>query len=260
VGGAAAGLYAETSENITYGIILQPSLGDSTELSLALDYFDIKIENGIAQAGAEEILKRCYNAPGFHDAGGLCRLVSRDPVTTQLLVSDSFTNLATEISRGVDFSARFQQEIGPGQLLINLNTTHYYSQANKIFKDDPLQEENGWIESPEWTGTGDISYSIGAYRVTYGVDWIGPMDGYPYAEEDPETSVFDFKTPNYFTHRISGRYQAETWEATLGVRNLTNETPPTISALVYDRVGNSPLYSGYDYVGREVFVNVAVHF
>ena len=259
VGGAEAGLYAETSENITYGIILQPNLGGSTELSFALDYFDIKIENGIAQAGAEEILKRCYNAPGFKDAGGLCRLVSRD-ATTQLLVSDSFTNLATEISKGIDFSARFQQDIGAGQLLINLNTTHYHSQANKIFSDDPLQEENGWIEAPDWTGSSDISYSIGAYRITYGVDWIGPMDGYEYAEEDPETSVFDFKTPSYFTHRISARYAAETWEATVGIRNLTNETPPTISALVYDRVGNSPLYSGYDYVGREVFVNVAVHF
>ncbi|RYY03793.1 MAG: TonB-dependent receptor [Gammaproteobacteria bacterium] len=260
VGGAAAGLYAETSENITYGIIVQPALGDSTELSFAMDYFDIKIKNGVSQAGAEEILKRCYESPEFHSGGGLCRLVSRDPTTTQLFVSDSFTNLSTENSRGVDFSARFQQDVGPGKLLVDLNTTRYYSQSNKIFKEDELKEENGWIEAPEWSGTADISYSINAYRFSYGIEWIGPMDGYTYAEEDPADSVFDFKTPSYLTHRISARYEAETWEATLGVRNLTNEIPPTISALVYDRVGNSPLYSGYDYVGRQVFVNVAVHF
>ncbi len=26
---------------------------------------------------------------------------------------------------------------------------------------------------------------------------------------------------------------------------------------IYDRVGNAPLYSGYDYIGRQFYVNVA---
>ena len=260
VGGAAAGLFAETSRNTTYGIILQPDLGNTTELSMALDYFDIEIENGVSQAGTAEILERCYNDPEFRTGGGLCRLVTRDPVTKQLFVSDSYTNLSTEISRGVEFTGRLEQAIGSGKLTLNLSTTHYYSQANKIFKDDELQEENGWIDSPEWSGYGDISYSIDAWRFTYGFDWIGPMDGYEYAEEDPETSDYDFKTPSYITHRISVRYAAENWETTLGVRNLTNTDIPTISAGAYDRVGNSLLYSGYDYAGREIFLNVKMHF
>jgi outer membrane receptor protein involved in Fe transport len=260
VGGAESGLFAETSRNTTYGIILQPDLGNTTELSLALDYFDIEIENGVSQAGTEEILERCYNDPEFRSGGGLCRLVVRDAVTKQLFVSDSYTNLSTEISRGVEFTGRLVQAAGSGKVTVNLSTTHYHSQANKIFKEDDLQEENGWIDSPDWSGYGDISYSIEAWRFTYGIDWIGPMEGYTYVEEDPATSDYDFKTPSYFTHRLSARYAAETWETTLGVRNITNEEPPTISAGAYDRVGNTLLYSGYDYLGREVFLNVKVNF
>jgi outer membrane receptor protein involved in Fe transport len=47
----------------------------------------------------------------------------------------------------------------------------------------------------------------------------------------------------------------------VGVRNLFDKKPPVISAQAgYNRVGNSPLYSGYDYVGRTLFVNVSKAF
>jgi hypothetical protein len=44
------------------------------------------------------------------------------------------------------------------------------------------------------------------------------------------------------------------------VRNLADEAPPIISAGFYNRVGNSPLYSGYDYVGREYFLSMSYSF
>ena len=73
-GGAAAGLEAETSKNITFGLVLQPSLGDAGGLSMAIDYFDIKIDNGVDQPGAPNILPRCYDDPQFrasYTANGL---------------------------------------------------------------------------------------------------------------------------------------------------------------------------------------------
>jgi len=260
VGGAANHLVAETSENVTYGLIFQPSLGDLGELSVAFDYFDIKINNGVAKAGAENILQLCYDSPGFHAAGGFCRLVERDAATGQLTVSDAFTNLATETSRGVDLTLRYQQEVGPGTFLLDLSGTRYYDQASKLFKEDELFDYNGTILYPQWTGDLDLSYTLGSWRFAYGLEWISRMQGYTYAGEDPATSELDLNTGDYYKHRVSVRYKADDWEATLGVRNLTNEEPPTISALVYDRVGNAPLYSGYDYVGREVFLNLLWHF
>ncbi len=264
-GGAAAGLFAETSDNITYGIILQPQLGDFGELSVAIDYFDITINNGVTQAGADKILPRCYDSALFHSGGGLCNLVTRDPTTSQLIVSDAYTNLATETSRGVDFTTRYQQDVGPGKLLVDFAVTRYYSQANRLFKNDKIEELNGTLSVPERSGTSDIAYTLANWRFTYGIEWIGSMNSYKYIADkyQEDTSELGLKVPSYFTHRISIRYQSlNKWEATAGVRNLMNKTPPTISALTeeYDRVGNAPLYSGYDYVGREVFVNLQVHY
>lgn len=260
VGGAAAGLAAETSNNVTYGIIFEPDLGDAGELSLAMDYFDIKIQNGVAQAGASAILSRCYDDPKFHSGGGLCRLVTRDPSTNALTVSDAYTNLATEYSRGVDFNGRYRSDIGPGKLTIDMHTTRYHSQAQKIFSNDPLEELNGNIMSPAWSGTNDVTYSLTKWSLVYGIEWVGPMDGYAYAGEDPATSELNLKVPSYFKHRASVHYESNAWNTTVGIRNLTNKTPPTISALVFDRVGNAPLYSAYDYVGREFFINLQLHY
>lgn len=260
LGGAAAGLFAETSDNITYGFIFEPHISDSTELSIAVDYFDIEINNGVNKAGEDEILDRCYDSADFADDIGLCRLVTRDAVTKQLTVNDAYTNLATEVVRGLDITTDFIQDIGPGVLGVNLNLTRYYSQAEKLFSDDPFKEYNGSLEKPEFGGGAAFTYTLDKWKFIYGVEWIGSMDGYGEAEEDPDESISDYTVPSYFEHRISARYQADTWKTTFGVRNLTNETPPEISAGYFNRVGNSPLYSGYDYVGREVFINFQINY
>ena len=260
LGGAEAGLFAETSDNITYGFILEPEIGDSTQFSIAVDYFDIEINNGVNQAGEDAILDRCYDSTDFIEKRGLCRLISRDPVTKQLTVNDAYTNLATEVVRGLDINTNFAQEIGPGSFGATLSLTRYYSQAQKMFSDDPMEEFNGSLENPEFGGSATLTYTLDAWRFLYGVEWISSMDGYDEAEEDPEESISDYTVPSYLEHRVSLRYEAETWKTTFGVRNLTNETPPEISAGYFNRVGNSPLYSAYDYVGREMFINFQVNY
>lgn len=260
LGGAEAGLFAETSENVTYGIIFDPKISDTSELTISVDYFDIEIENGVQQAGETDILNRCYDSTDFAQGIGLCRLISRDPATKQLTVNDAYTNLATEKVRGLDVTLNLAQEVGPGTLGAVVSFTRYYTQSEKIFPDDPLEEYNGSLEKPEFGGAATISYSIDSWRFLYGVEWVGSMDGYDEADEDPADSIADFTVPSYLEHRVSVRYEADTWKTTLGVRNLTNETPPEISAGYFNRVGNSPLYSAYDYVGREVFLNFQINY
>lgn len=260
LGGAEAGLFAETSDNTTYGFVLDPTISDSTSLILSMDYFEIEINNGVSKAGEDDILDRCYDSTDFATGAGLCRLISRNPVTKQLTVNDAYTNLATEIVRGLDTHLSLSQDIGDGSLLIDLSLTRYYSQAQKLFADDEMEEFNGSLEKPEFGGSGSIGYSIGDWKFIYGVEWISSMDGYAEAEEDPAESISDYTVPDYFEHRASIGYKADSWKATFGVRNLTNETPPEMSAGYFNRVGNSLLYSGYDYVGREVFVNFRINY
>ncbi|PTA72412.1 MULTISPECIES: TonB-dependent receptor [unclassified Stenotrophomonas] len=261
-GGAAAGLKAETSKNFTAGIVLQPELpGWFGDISFAADYFNIEVENGVSRAGGANILDLCYNNPSFRAGGGFCRLVDpRNPVNKALTVYDSYVNLAVDKVRGYDFTLRYTRDVGPGTLRANVQVTHFTEQSNKLFADDALQDYNGMLNTPAYTGTLDLVYSWNKWRARYGLEWVDSMDSYDYYNLDPATSVYKFAVPSYFTHSLSAEYTGDKWSVTAGVRNLRNEEPPMISSGAYNRVGNAPLYSGYDYVGRTYFVNVSKSF
>lgn len=259
-GGAAAGLEAETSDNLTYGFVIQPALGDKGDLSVAIDYFDIEIDNGVDQAGGTNILNRCYDDPQFHAGGGFCRLVTRNPATNALSVSNAYTNIATQLAEGIDYTIRYQRDLGPGSLRTNFLATHYDTQSNKLFEEDDFDVLNGTINNPENSATLDLTYSLRNWQFRWGVDWIDSMDSYAFLEEDPSTSIFDFAVDDYTKQWMSVRYTTDNWQITGGMRNITDEEPPTISQGFYNRVGNAPLYSGYDYFGREAWIQFAMSF
>jgi iron complex outermembrane receptor protein len=261
-GGATSGLKAETSDNLTVGLVFQPTLGTGFgDLSLAVDFFNIQVDNGVSRVSTSSILSRCYDSVGFREAGGFCRLVDpRNPANNALTVNNSFVNLATDVVRGLDYTLRYTNNIGPGKLRVNATVTEYRRQANKLFAEDGYDETNGTIGSPKLTGNLDVYYDYKGWRGYYGLDWVGKMDSYAYLGEDPATSIYLFKTPSHHTHTVSLRYAGDKWSVTGGVRNLTDKAPPSISSGAYGRVGNAPLYSGYDYVGRTFFLNASKTF
>ena len=262
-GGAASGLKAETSKNMTAGLIIQPDLATGWgDISVSADYFNIKVDNGVARAGTLNILQRCYDDPQFRSGGGFCRLVDpRNPSSNALTVNDSFVNLATDKVSGVDFTARYTNNVGIGKLRLNLSVTKFKSQANQLFADDPVDEVNGTITNPKYSGTLDVNYTIKDWRFFYGVDWVGSQSSYVYRGEDPATSTFKLSVPNYYLQTVAVGYKAVKWDITAGVRNVANVKPPTISAQAgLNRVGNAPLYSGYDYVGRTAYLNMSKTF
>ena len=262
-GGADQGLKAETSKNFTAGVILQPPLPDGFgELSFAVDYYSIEVDNGVSRVGAAAILQLCYDDPQFRTGGGYCRFVDpRAAGSNALTVHDSYTNVATQKVRGLDFNLRYVRDLGPGRLRLNAGVTEYLEQSSKLFSDDPFDDVNGTINNPKYTGTFDATYSLANWKFRYGLEWIAAMDSYAYLGEDPATSNYVFDVPDYYLHTVSVQYnQGKDWSATVGIRNLTDQNPPVISSGFYDRVGNSPLYSGYDYVGRTFFVDVTKSF
>jgi len=261
-GGADADLAAETSTNLTAGVIFQPDFGPTWgSLAVAVDYYEIEVTDGVSRAGAGNILDLCYDDPDFRAGGGFCNLISeREAGTNRLIISDSYVNLATDRVRGIDYNLRYTRDIGPGELRLNALVTQYLEQSNKLFADDPLDDLNGTIGSPEFTGTFDATYTYRKWQFRYGVEWIDAMDSTEYFGLDPETTIFDFAVGDYFTHNMSVRYRGDKFEVTAGVRNFTDKEPPLISSGAYNRVGNAPLYSGYDYVGRRYFVNVSKSF
>ena len=263
IGGAGAGLKAETSKNQTLGVVLQPSLpGGLGNFSLAIDYFKIKVDNGVDRVGFSNILSLCYNDPAFIAGGRYCRLITRAPAGTgrALIINDSYVNVSTDVVRGYDFTLRYSKDIGPGTFLANAVITKYLEQSNRLFPTDPLVDSNGRLQVPKMTASADLQYKVREWKVRYGMDWIDKMSDYNFYGEDPATSTYKMDTPTYILHHLSLQYTGDKWSATAGVRNLADKKPPSISQGFATRVGNAPLYSGFDYFGRTFFVNVSKTF
>ena len=266
-GGITSGLAAETSDNLSVGLILQPQLPTAFgDLSFSVDYYEIEVSNGVGRVGYSFILSDCYESePGdFAADASYCALVERNPTTNALTVNDSYVNIATDILKGFDYNLRYRRDIGPGRLLANLYITQYTERVSTLFDTDPIRDRVGIINSPEFAGTFDASYSWDRWNVRYGIDWTSETnyDEYylRYFGYDLTGLGYQPNTPDYFLHHISGQYRADDWTITAGIRNIWNEEPPHISAGITNRVGNAPLYSGYDYVGRTAFINISKSF
>jgi iron complex outermembrane receptor protein len=76
---------------------------------------------------------------------------------------------------------------------------------------------------------------------------------------------FNLVADSVVYHSLSVSYDFESGLiARLGVANVTDETPPRLTALgtssEVDVLGKAAFYSQYDWLGRRVFVNVSMGF
>ena len=274
LGGGSFGLEAETSRNWSVGAVVQPPLPSSLgTLSLALDYFDIRVENGVSSLGAGTILSRCYNDNSFDPNAGFCRLQSRD-ANNVLTVNNAFVNLSTDVVKGFEFNGRYGVDVLGGNLVLNASVTKFTEQSTRQFNDEPLIDANGILTVPDWTGSFDATYRRGQVTFRYGLDWVGGSHGtYDYLATDTATGELDEafadilrnatiqEADDYFLHSASLQFDvSDKFEFTVGVRNLFDKKPPQVTAYGFTVIGNAPLYSGYDFAGRTFFANATTSF
>jgi len=258
-GGAASGLKPETSRNINFGGALTPRFGN-VDLSFSVDYFNLKVNNGVSQLSYTTILSQCYNDPLFR-ANSVCNLITR-AAGGSLTVVTGYVNIATSKLRGIDYNARIALPLGPGKLALNAQVTQYLQRYNRNLPTDPTVELTGLYTGnayPRFTGVFDGTYALKQFSLHYSIEWTQHLDSNAYFNGGP---TYNFRTPDYFLHSMSGTFRTEDgkFALTAGVRNLFDTDPPQITSGAFNRVGNSPLYSGYDFIGRSFFVNVSTKF
>lgn len=258
-GGAEAGLTAETSKNLTFGGVLQPTLGAFGNLSLAVDYFRVEINGGVSQLGAGTLARGCYNGtrPEY------CQFVSRAPFTGPgtgaLTVTQTYINIATDIVKGIDFVLSYDKEIGPGKLDIGVQAVKILDRVNQTSPDSEATDFAGSIGNPKWAGTGHIGYDWGSWYARWGIDYIkGTNDRFLTEPLGYDPAVYDFSVPDYWLHTASLRFEpSNRYSLTLGIRNVFDKKPPKITAEdpFVNTIANVPLQSGWDFRGRTFFVN-----
>lgn len=268
MGGASTGIEAETSKAKTVGIVLKPEFpGWFGDLSLAADWFNITVDNSVAQLSGAAILNLCYgsNASDFNADAGWCRMVTRHENNT-LTVNQNYVNIASNRVRGWDFTARYVRDIGPGEFRATANMTNFMDQSGRTFPGDPMVNWTGTVNSPQKTGVLELSYEFRNWLLWYGLEWIDDQDSYAYmADGDADLlasyeDTYDMKIGDYYKSSIAVRYKADKWSLNAGIRNLSDRQPPSLSTGVVSTFANAPIYSGYDLLGRSYFMNFTKDF
>ena len=267
-GGGLGVLEPETSTSTVIGVIVTPP---NSGLSVAVDYFEINIEDQVSNLGAAGILRACYLSDTF-PTDPICNQFDRDPTLGITQVRDSFINIAEQDNRGIDFTVRYVKDLSWGTVTFDSQTTWTLENYTSTFAgnfDDPLGE----VGYPELVGNLNLTVQRGPWVGFWGYDWIGEQDsfkefvrknGSPFLTIDGRQVEVKGKADFTGFHSLSLAYEADDWKLTGGVANLFDEKPPKASTVIgeYSTTGNSIFGSQYTeaFYGRRVFVRMSKSF
>jgi outer membrane receptor protein involved in Fe transport len=257
-GGLSAGnpdLQEEESDTITVGFAYSPSQIEN--LNFTVDYFNIEIENAINTFTAQTTVDQCVRQSSFPD-NAFCSLIQRDPNSGLILRIDALAiNAATYEAEGVDFTADYTTEVGPGLLKANLIGS--YSTKNEFtpFEGGEVVDSQGEIGVPDLRVNIGLTYTWEDLSVNWSTRFIDRVN----IEND--RPAFG-EIGSYVYHDIQARYTLDEdgkYEVYAGVDNLFDKEPPFLGQGVPgDVTGTNTASDVYDAIRTYWYVGIEASF
>lgn len=287
-------LQSETSKAKTFGVVLTPKFEglSDTRLSLAVDYYDIRVNGEISQLGGANILFGCYNSESFATEP-LCNLFARGTPTAPFQVTtiqDKFVNIASQRNSGIDVEARFEQKMGSlGTFTLTGGMSWQLKDDITLLPGSVPQSSNGEAGSPKWVGDFRANWAHpSGFSLFYGINVIGGTsdDGdflrarnnnpcinsinnqgtATTADDIPIRGLYcpDLTLSPTFYHNISVSQDIlGKFTITAGISNLFDTRPPRVSVLnggTITTLGPVAYASQYGFRGRRAFINASAKF
>lgn len=180
-GGGAGVLKAETSEAKTIGVIWTP---DFIDLSVAVDYFEIQLNDEIRQFGAGNIATQCYTATN-PATSPYCTLVNRNGAVNPpggagafaiQSINNSYVNVAEQLNAGLDLTVRFQHDFDLGKLTIDTQFTWQFQDDVTLLNNVATEDYNGAtfnFDGPDFSGSINTRFDHGDWTFNWSIDMLG---------------------------------------------------------------------------------------
>ncbi len=266
-GGGNPNVGPEKSKTLTIGAVIQPPFIEG--LNMTVDYFDIKIEDGIAAIDAGTTVRTCYEL--LDPTHPTCQAISRSASSGQItLVRTNLSNLGSISVRGVDAQADYGFDL-PGSLSVADGNAQIVltATAGWLFKRESVVVGAASIDCagyfaggctgqtvygvPDFKANFSAQYNSGPISFRAGLRLIGSMEPYPGVVTPLEgtgmTKYVDIST----NVRL-----AEEVEIFGGIDNLLDKQPP-ILGFPFGGDANTDV-TIWDTVGRRFFVGVRATF
>tara|TARA_B100001029_G_scaffold171223_1_gene167831 strand:- start:9989 stop:12940 length:2952 start_codon:yes stop_codon:yes gene_type:complete len=268
-------LTPEEGENTTIGLVWEPTNIDFLEdvgFSIAVDTFELEIENAVATSGTQGTLNRCYLSGSAEDCSRVSRSFGGDINSVQ--VSNINTDSA-DVFKGVDFSINFTFEELPrigGAFEVDIIGTHFkenrtvdasgvsdnyvgacYDFGESCFNQDRVNFNFRWYKG-DWRVGLTTRYLSGIDMSATAADYFGgeTLYGQPLTA-DLKSQIKDIHSIDDITYSyLNVAYMAtENINVSLSVSNLFDKKPPYFKDFFgfVDPQINTP-QNTYDIVGR----------
>lgn len=173
--GGNPGLSAETSDSWTFGAIFEPRWVPG--LTVSIDYYDITVNQVIANISANQILANCYDAPDLNN--NFCPLIAPRESDGSLAQINALNiapiNYARLTAEGIDFDVRYQKTFdNDDRISVRLIATHVLDRTNFLDVDNPNLPNivKGELGDPEWAFNFNAAYRRGDVTLSYSMRWI----------------------------------------------------------------------------------------
>jgi len=157
-------LKEETGKTLTFGVTLAPDFIE--DFLLAVDYYDITVEDAIAQIDNDDIMKGCYASPAGTAWGAdneFCQNLTRDGDGGLIEILQRSYNLDELSTRGFDIVAEYKYDLGDyGRLKFKANYNHVL-EFSKSFDEDGVSVTNEYA--------GYLNHDIFESKAAASVTW-----------------------------------------------------------------------------------------
>lgn len=243
--GGNPNLEPEDAETFTVGAVWTPMFTDN--LTVTLDYFDIRIENAIQSIAGSTKLAICYNTPGLAHPFCSASSFTRNPLTGEIdFLSAQPVNTASEQVSGIDLGALYRFDLAGWDAAFNWNVSYLKNYEVRPFPGGDEIQYAGNITGgrgsyTHWRSFASLVLEQGPLSGSYSVQYIGPAD-------DINASPGDIgdHAPSVAYHNVQLKYAVtEAFDVAFGIDNLWDKEPPFIQSytdantdtMTYDLLG-----------------------
>ncbi|WP_114951559.1 TonB-dependent receptor domain-containing protein [Sphingosinicella terrae] len=247
-------LVPERANTFTVGASFAPRFVPSLQFSV--DYFSIELNDVITTLGAIPIARNC--AAGIQ---AFCDLLILENGALRG-VNDSFLNLSSYETSGLDFVLSYARPLFNGELRLRGSAT--YTDRFTITTPDtpPVIEDYAGINGtlfqfavPHWKGSLTASYEQGPFTINIQARYVGPgrndnLREFPTATEPPEVSSQANRVGDYVVFNIGSRIRlgsSDRAELFWNIDNVFDRDPPILPNFSSAMQTNGALY---DMIGR----------
>jgi iron complex outermembrane receptor protein len=267
-----AHLQPETADTYNFGFSWTPhgSAALLSNLSVSLDYYNIKISKVISVVPGLSALSKCYNLDGsnsgYSAVNEFCQLLHRDANGLLQLIDTPYLNLGGLKSDGVDLQVQWSlslSELGfhgtSARLFANMGVGYLHGYSVQTLPGSAFQDyagtntisQNYYTSNsfPKWKAVTTIGYAQGGAAVSLRWKYQNAMQDVTAVTTPANRGV---GVPAYSLVDLLGSYEINTqWQLRAGIINLGNHGPVLVSSSQF-----STDASVFDVAGRSYYVGV----